>query len=227
MGVWSVPISPARAVAPCAGRYSTEAPAIGTTVAAAPATPPETAKSRPAAKLELKPEGRFSYTFTRGDQQETAEGRWRAGEDRVVLTGDPITAPAFVLGTNEALSEPVLRIELDLPNGLSRQYFTVAVRLADGTIVGRGFTDAPFELPTGTRNPPVALRIDVPTLTLSSAEFTLGPGAGHRLHVRFAANDLGKVAFADTPLIERDGALVLPHAGGDLSLRREGRCSAE
>ncbi len=220
-------ISPARALPPCAGTYLVEMPPDLTVAPGAIKT---------SGKLDLTLQGRFTYTLTRGEHEETAAGRWRAGDDRVILTGDPLIAPAFVREADEALDDPVLRIDLDLPNGLSRQFFAVAVRLADGSIVGRTFGEAAFDLAISAANPPVSLRIDVPTLALSSPLFLLqsvehGGGAkwvgGHRLVLRFAPNDLGKVAFADTALIERDGALMLPHAGGDVAFRRAGRCSAE
>src|SRR5437763_3681862 len=76
-----------------------------------------------AAALELLADGRFRYGLAYGALDEEAAGKWIVHGDRVLLTSDPVTAPRFGLVSQSKGAPGVLRIDLDVPKGLSRQYF--------------------------------------------------------------------------------------------------------
>src|SRR5882762_2699819 len=76
-----------------------------------------------AAALELLADGRFRYALAYGALDEEAAGKWTLRGDRVLLTSDPVRAPRFVLVSQGRSAPGVLRVDLDVPKGLSRQYF--------------------------------------------------------------------------------------------------------
>ena len=88
-----------------------------------------------AAGLALGSDRRFSYGLSYGALDERAEGRWEADRGKVYLTSNPVKAPELVLLGERASPDSLYRIELDLPAGLSRQYFDARIELADGQVV--------------------------------------------------------------------------------------------
>src|SRR5437868_116655 len=80
-----------------------------------------------AAGLELKADGRFRYALSYGALDEEAAGRWQVSGDRVFLTSDPVVAPRFVLVSQGRGADGTLQLSLDVPNGVSRQYFSAEI----------------------------------------------------------------------------------------------------
>lgn len=162
-----------------------------------------------AAGLALGSDRRFAYGLSYGALDERAEGRWEAHGENVYLTSDPVKAPAFEFLGEQASPDSLYRIELDLPEGFSRQYFDARIELADGTFMGRQFEEEglEFEVPEGSR--PVSVTLLLPVFGIESPPHTLTGNGPRELHVRFDPNDLGKVAFARTPLRRTAGGLEL------------------
>jgi len=85
-----------------------------------------------AAGLELLANGRFRYDLAYGALDEQAAGKWTSGGDRVLLTSDPVTPPRFVLVSHRRGAPGMLRVDLDVPKGVSRQYFNALITKANG-----------------------------------------------------------------------------------------------
>lgn len=158
-----------------------------------------------AAGLELRADGRFRYALSYGALDEEATGRWRAEDGRVVLTGDPVTPPRFVALAPRALPAGGVRIELDVPDGMSRQWFEAELRRADGSVEERQLPEA-GALAIAPDERAVAVTLTLPLFGLRSE--AAAPKTGQAIRFRFEPHDLGRVAFAGTPL-RADGADLL------------------
>ena len=202
LAVWA----PGADAEPCPGTYSGHEPEI-------------------AAQLELGADARFHYSLAYGALDEVAEGRWRWANGRVLLTSDPVTPPEFRLLSDDPLAEKRLQVDMDLPDGISLQYFNVVLQQKDGSLRGLQFAADGLDVPLDPANPPSALRLDLPVVNLSSQSFPLAPG-GHSLKFRFLPHDLGKVAMVDVALEEQGNTLVLDSHDRKITLTREGRCGA-
>jgi hypothetical protein len=173
-----------------------------------------------AAGLELRADGRFRYGLSYGGLDERAEGQWRIVDGQVQLTSDPVTPPRFVLVAQRDLPGGQYRIVLDVPQGMSRRYFDASFRFADGAGEERQLTDeqASFALKrSGAR----AVSVSLPMFDVRSAAVPLNGKDGEELQFRFEPNDLGKVAFAATPLRIERGVLVLTRYDRTLRFKRE------
>lgn len=162
-----------------------------------------------AAALELGADGRFQYELAYGALDETATGTWRFDGSAVRLTSDPVDAPRFVLVSQAKGKSGMLRITLDLPQGLSRQYFDAQVTFTDGTVDRRQFAEDGLQLPLRRGQAVRSVVLTLGVFSLASEPMAVDTPAGAELHVRFEPRDLGKVAFADAPLRLADGALLL------------------
>lgn len=167
-----------------------------------------------AVNLELRADGRFQYALSYGALDEEAEGRWTKVANTVLLTSDPVTPPRFVLVEEKGAFDGRLRLKLDLPEGMSGQFFHAETRFADGTSVDRQLSEQGDLPPIKPPAPATHVTLLLPIVGLSSGEVQLSGTGGHQLRFRFEPNDLGKVAFAQT---------VLRIDGGDLVLQRHDR----
>jgi len=175
-----------------------------------------------AADLVLNEGGRFVYQLSYGARDEVAEGEWTVRDGNVLLTSDPVTPPRFSLVAGEDIAEPELRLTLDLPRGISPQYFDALIVLADGarTLRSFGHDGLVFAYEPGRR--PVSVAILLPVYELQGEAIPVDGAGGRAMRIAFAPNDLGKVAFADTPL-RRDGAdLLLDRVGREVRFRPRG-----
>ena len=180
-----------------------------------------------AAGLALGSDRRFAYGLSYGALDESSEGRWEADAGQVYLTSDPVKAPAFIFLGERASPDSLYHIELDLPEGFSRQYFDARIKLAEGTFMDRQFEEEglEFEVPEGMR--PVSVTLSLPVFGIESAPQRLTGNGPSELHVRFDPNDLGKVAFAHTPLRRTADRLELERHGLQLRFRPvKGGCAA-
>lgn len=166
------------------------------------------------AGLELRSDHRFRYGLSYGAIDEEAHGSWAFGQGGVLLTSDPVIAPQFVL-VGEAQGEPGhFHIALDVPEGLSRQFFAALVRFSDGHAIQRQLGEEGLDLDLSTGRKPVSLTLLLPIYDLESETFPLKAEAGGAARFRFDPNDLGRVAFEKT---------LLTYYGDDLLLSRHTR----
>jgi hypothetical protein len=164
-----------------------------------------------AATLELGGDHRFRYGLSYGALDEVAAGRWDSDGGAVLLTSDPVTPPGFTLLREDVAPPGELRLRLDLPGGLSHQYFSAITRFADGRSTVQQFQSAELAVELAPEERPVSVTLLLSALDLESEAFAVD-GGGHELHIRFDANDLGKVAFDHTPLrFDREDLLLERH----------------
>lgn len=166
-----------------------------------------------ATQLDLTADHRFRYMLSYGALDEGAEGKWELDPaGKLLLTSDPTTPPRFTLLSEKPASAAVLKIALDLPRGISRQYFSAILRFADGRSSVRQFGDDGLEVELAADERPVAVTLLLPVLSLGSEVFPLSAPGGADLHIRFDPNDLGKVDFQKTALrIEQEDLLLERH----------------
>jgi hypothetical protein len=174
-------------------------------------------------KIELGVDGRFHYKLAFGGLNEVAQGRWRWAGERLVLAGDPVTPPEFVMESDDPLTQDRLQVDLDLPDGIPLQYFNVVLQQPDGAIRGLQFAADGLDVALDPAHPPAALRIDLPVVNFSSSSFPLTPG-GHSLKLRFLPHDLGKAVLNDAALTEQGTTLTLDRRDRKIAFTREGRC---
>ena len=175
-----------------------------------------------AAELELRPDNRFRYALSYGALDEMAEGKWESDGAGVFLTSDPTTPPGFAFLGERPGTPGQLRVELDVPNGISRQYFSVLVRFADGRSSVRQLKEEGLTLSLGPSEQPVSLTLLLSVLSLESEAFKLSAGSGSEVRVRFDPNDLGKVAFDRTALRFDQEDLLLERHERLIRFRRSG-----
>ena len=161
-----------------------------------------------AAGLELRADGRFSYGLSYGALDEQAEGRWEANEAAVILIGDPVTPPKFSLASEGPGPKNAFRVQLDVPQGMERQYFDLLLIPAEGEPIQSQFREEPLEIELGARDRIVQAQLRLGVADLVSEPIALDGRNGREARFRFEPNDLGKAQFDRTPL-PRDGANLL------------------
>lgn len=169
--------------------------------------------------LELHADGRFAYGMSYGALDEEAEGKWSVNGGHVELTSDPVTPPRFLVLGQHTAAAGQLRIRLDLPHGLSRQYFEAEVQYADGSQADFQLSDREEPLDVGGAKRPVSVALVLPIFDLRSDPVKLGQG-GIQVDFRFEPHDLGKVKFSRTPLRIDQGDLILIRYGRTIRFRR-------
>jgi hypothetical protein len=177
-----------------------------------------------AARLSLGADHRFSYMLSYGALDEVAEGRWEADGAGIALTSDATVPPRFTREGPGAGAPGVLRIALDVPSGVSRQYFNALVRFADGRTIQRQFAEEGLELELAPGDRPVGVTLLLPIFDLQSESFALAPESAGEAHFRFTPNDLGKVSFEDAPLRFDKEDLLLDRHDRAIRFRRVGNC---
>jgi hypothetical protein len=173
-----------------------------------------------AAGLELKADGRFRYGLSYGALDEEAAGKWTVSGNSVLLTSDPVTAPRFVVVSQGRGAGGTLQLNLDVPKGLSQQYFSAVILKRNGQAQRQQLTDDGLSLPFTGDDAPTAVRILFPVFSVISDPLTLDPSRGYSVRYRFEPNDLGKVDFQATPLRISNGELLLDRHGRTISFKR-------
>ena len=161
--------------------------------------------------LELRADGRFAYAFDYGAASETAEGEWTATATGVTLTSKPMPkAPSFELVADDPAPKGELWMTLENPGfGANYPLDAIAVSGGDKRENYRVRADENGRVDLGGR--PWAARIVplVPIYGATGQGFALSPERGHRLRLRFHANDLGRAAFDRQALRDDGRGLVL------------------
>ncbi len=171
-----------------------------------------------AAGLELKADGSFRYALSYGSLDEEAAGRWSVEDGQIVLIGDPVTPPQIAFVSRAGGKRGRLRVSLDGPRGINRQYFDVRLTGADGADdqqMGEDGLDMAL-----TQKSPVRVSVALPVFDVESAQVEVDPRAGAHLTFSFAPNDIGKVAFDRQALGRQGDALLLERHGRELHFRR-------
>jgi hypothetical protein len=166
-----------------------------------------------AAGLQLGADHRFRYQLSYGALDEEAAGTWESdGAGSVLLTSDPTTPPRFAL-VEEALSaDGKLDIRLDVPRGITPQYFGALVRFADGRSIARQFSDDGLTIELRPEDQLVSVALVLSVLDIESEAFKVASARGSAMRFRFEPNDLGKVAFEKAPLkIDQEDLLLERH----------------
>lgn len=180
-----------------------------------------------AAGLELSADGRFRYALSYGALDEQAQGEWQSDSASVYLTSDPVAPPRFALVGEEPSRDGALHIRLDLPQGISPQYFDAQLLFADGSSVTHQMGEDGLTLRLEPADRPVSVSVLLPLFGLQSQAFALSGGRERTISIRFDPNDIGKTAFAQTPLRREKGALLLERHGRLLRFTPEhGGCTA-
>jgi hypothetical protein len=176
-----------------------------------------------AAGLELLADGRFRYALAYGALDEQAAGKWTLRGDSVLLTSDPVSPPRFVLVSQSRAAPGVLRVDLDVPKGVSRQYFNALITKASGQTERRQLAEDGLQLPFAAAEAPITLRLSLQMFDVASGPVRLDANSGYSVKFRFEPNDIGKVPFQATPLKLVNGALLLDRHGRTIRFRRAGQ----
>ena len=128
--------------------------------------------------------------------------------------------PRFVLVSRAKGADGVLKIGLDVPNGLSRQYFDAVIAKSDGKTEKEQLGEDGLSSAFASDNVPTSVRIVLPVFEVIGEPVKLDPDSGYSLRFRFDPNDLGKVDFRATPLKIVNGGLVLERVGRTIRFRR-------
>lgn len=169
--------------------------------------------------LELSPNGRFRYALEYGAASEEAEGDWKAEGDIVRLTSNPVPkSPSFELVKDDPLPGGELYVELEPPGfgswtGRLDLLVTVAGQAEPQPIEAR--SDGLVLLDEAV---PTSIQPVVPVYGNLGDPIQITPG-GHRLLLRFHANDLGKARFDREPLVAKDGNLLMRRYDATITFR--------
>jgi len=169
--------------------------------------------------LELSPNGRFRYALEYGAASEEAEGDWKAEGDIVRLTSNPMPKePSFELVKDEPLPGRELYVELEPPGfgswtGRLDLLVTIAGQPKPQRVETR--SDGLVWLDGAV---PTSIRLVVPVYGNLGEPIPIAPG-GHRLRLRFHANDLGKARFDREPLLAKDGNLLMRRYDATITFR--------
>ena len=153
------------------------------------------------AALELQKNGHFRYQLDYGAVSEHAEGDWTFDGRTVHLTTRPAPRqPSFELVRDDPAPAGELAMSVEPPGFGAEGYRLEAVATDAETGEQRLVrTDEQGRVQAGTHKLS-SLEPLVPVYGNVGGHFALAAGRGHRLLLRFHANDLGTAAFAQEPL---------------------------
>jgi hypothetical protein len=161
------------------------------------------------AALELRKNGHFRYQLDYGAVSEHAEGDWSFDGKTVRLTTKPAPKkPSFELVRDDPAPPGSVMLSLE-PPGLGEGYRLEAIG-TDAATAEKGMvaTDEEGRVESGNHRLS-AIEPLVPVYSIVGGHFPLSPERGHRLLLRFHANDLGTAAFDREPLAFAPRGLVL------------------
>jgi len=161
------------------------------------------------AALELKKDGHFRYQLDYGAVSEQAEGDWTFDGKTVRLTSNPMPKePSFELVRDDPAPPGDLVMILESP-GFGEGYRLDAVAV-DAVSGEKGLVTAGEGGRVDAGGHKLA-SIDplVPVYGTTGGHFVLSEDRGHRLLLRFHANDLGKAALRGEPLTITSSDLLL------------------
>jgi len=162
------------------------------------------------AALELQSNGHFRYQLDYGAVSEQADGNWTFDGKIVRLTTRPKpNSPSFELVRDD--SAPVGEVTISVePPGFGADGYRIDGIGTDASSGGQGLvrTDSAGRVDSGGHKLS-AIEPLVPVYGTPGGRFALSQDRGHRLLLRFHANDLGRAAFDNEPLSLSKDELVL------------------
>ena len=185
--------------------------ASGTAPAPAAVTPGAYDGSQPeiAARLLLRPDGRFQYALSYGALDEQAQGRWVERGGKLLLTTEPRPKPPrFAIVSDTPSGDGAIRVALDDPELLQGSSLTMVVTYAGASEPAFVEVDEDGRLPVPAGKTVAALTPDLPVYTIPIQPYAVKPG-GRRLVFRFEPNDFGVADFDGEPLAIDGDALIL------------------
>jgi hypothetical protein len=175
-----------------------------------------------AAGLELKDDHHFRYGLSYGALDEEAAGTWTVQGDQLLLTSDPVVPPRFVLVSQSSGTDAKLQINLDVPTGMSQQYFDALITNTNGETEQKQLGENGLVLEFPSTSKPANLRMLLSIFDVVSEPVKLDSNSGYSLRFRFEPHDLGKVAFQATPLKIVGGELLLDRHGRTIRFKHSG-----
>jgi hypothetical protein len=158
--------------------------------------------------LELRKDGHFRYELAYGALDEAAEGDWTFDGKTVRLTSRPMPKlPAFELLSDEPAPKGELWLTVD-KEGFNWEGRIDAIATDQSGRQGMVTTDDQGRVDSNDRKL-TAIDPLVPVYSIPAGHFPLSADRGHRLRLRFHANDLGHAAFHGQPLELRGRDLML------------------
>lgn len=172
------------------------------------------------AALELKPDGHFAYQLDYGAVSEHAEGDWTFDGKTVRLTTRPApNPPSFELVRDDPAPAGVLAMSLE-PPGFGEAYRLDAIGTDAATgEKGRVTSDEQGYVEAGVHKLSAVDPL-VPVYGIVGGHFPLSADRGHRLLLRFHANELGKAAFDGEALRLTGPTLVLNRYASEIRFIR-------
>jgi hypothetical protein len=161
-----------------------------------------------AGRLELRKDGHFRYELAYGALDEAAEGDWTFDGKSVHLTTRPMPKlPAFELVGDDPAPKGELWLTVD-KDGFEWGGRLEAVAMDQSGEQGLVSTDESGKIDADGH---VLTAVDplVPVYSIPAGHFALSTDRGHRLRLKFHANDLGHAAFSGQPLELRGRDLML------------------
>jgi len=162
------------------------------------------------AALELQKNGHFRYQFDYGAVSEAAEGEWTFDGTTVRLTTSPRPKlPSFELVRDDPAPAGEVSMTVEPPGFGAEGYRIDAVGI-DAASGEKGLvtTDEQGRVEAGSHKLS-AIEPMIPVYGTIGGHFALSADRGHRLLLRFHANDLGKAAFDREPLTLTPRGLVM------------------
>ena len=160
------------------------------------------------AALELQKNGHFRYQLDYGAVSEHAEGDWTFDGKTVRLTTKPAPKqPSLELVRDDPA--PIGQVSMTLePPGFGAGYRLDAMATDAAGQKGRVTTDDEGLVEAGSHKL-VAIDPLIPVYGTVAGHIVLSQDRGHKLLLRFHANDIGTAAFAAEPVALTERGLVL------------------
>ena len=158
--------------------------------------------------IELRGDGHYRYELEYGAVDEASEGDWTFDGTAVRLTSKPMPKePAFELVSDDPAPKGEVSLIVD-KEGFNWTGRIDAIGTDQSGDQGLVTTDDDGKVDSGGH---LLTAIDpmVPVYGLKAGHFPLSADRGHKLHLKFHANDLGHPAFKGEPLALRGDALVM------------------
>jgi hypothetical protein len=171
------------------------------------------------AALELQQGGHFRYQLDYGAVSEHAEGDWSFDGNTVHLTTKPRPrAPSFELLRDDPAPAGQVSMSLE-PPGFGDGYRLDGIATDASGAKGRVTTDDQGVVEAGDHKL-AAIDPLIPVYGTVAGHFPLSPDRGHRLLLRFHANDLGTATFDGEPLTVTPRGLVLKRYDSEIRFIR-------
>jgi hypothetical protein len=169
--------------------------------------------------LELLPDGRFRFAFSEGAVDEAAQGRWRCRDGTLLLTTEPTPTPAaFRLETVREGDAP-FSLVVTWPDGRGVPAVDFLLVVETGEPV-TGYTQADGWSADLDGRLPLSVQVTEPFYGTISPVFALPRRRNIAVRIVLDPHDMGTAAFADTPVTQADGGLILHWRGRAIAYER-------